>query len=318
MFVVAFALLCLGRVGTYAGLVAATVALGAGLGGLEALASPLIADLHPDDVELHMPLLHAFFPLGIVASSLLAGWGLDAGMPWQALFGVTSIPAALVGAMFLFGRYGTESHEGPKRVALSVPAVLGNVTFWLLGAAMALTAGVEGALTLWTPSFVQDEYGASALVAASGLTCFSAAMAVGRLGAGFATRRVPLHKMMVALSVACALVTVALVLFRNVSVSFVAFGLSGLFIACFWPGILSVATRRIAAGSATLLAMLSVAGIVGYGGLPWSVGALADRFGLRLALGILPVSMGAAALALFAAGRTSAPDNGYARRVAPE
>ena len=56
----------------------------AGLGDLEAVASPLVADLHPDTVELHMRVLHAFFPLGIVISSLLAGAALDAGVPWRA------------------------------------------------------------------------------------------------------------------------------------------------------------------------------------------------------------------------------------------
>jgi len=303
MFVIALALLSHLAVGTYAGLVVATLVLGAGLGGQEALASPLVAELHPDDVELHLPLLHAFFPLGIVIFSVLCGLSLDAGVPWRVLFASASVPAALVGIMFLLGRYGEEHHQAARRRVLSVPELLANPAFWLLGAAMALTAGAEGVLLLWTPSFVQDEYGSSALVAASGLTCFSGAMAFGRFAGGFVARRVPIHKLLVGLSVTGIVVTVALVVFRSVWASFTAFGLSGLLIACFWPGILSMATRRIAAGSAVLLAMLSATGILGYGAMPWIVGVIADHVGLRNALWALPVAMVAATAALLGVGR---------------
>lgn len=322
MFVIALALLCHLAAGTYAGLVAVTLVLGAGLGGQEALASPLVADLHPNDVELHLPLLHAFFPLGIVIFSVLSGLALDAGVPWRVLFASASIPAALVGVMFLLGHYGEEHHQAARRRVLSVPVLLANPAFWLLGAAMALTAGAEGVLLLWTPSFVQREYGSSALVAASGLTCFSAAMAFGRFAGGFVARRVPIHKLLVGLSVAGIVVTTALVLFRSVVASFTAFGLSGLLIACFWPGILSIATRRIAAGSAVLLAMLSGTGIVGYGAMPWIVGVVADHVGLRHALWGLPLAMAAATVALLAVGRRQERPGGisddYTSLVAPE
>mgnify|MGYP000916274064 FL=1 len=303
VFFASFVLLCLGTVQTYAGMLAATLALGVGLGGLEALVSPLVAELHPDDVELHMPLLHAFYPFGIVVSSLAVGLALDRGVPWRSLFGFTSIPMAMVAAMFLFGRYGKREDAGPRPAPLHVSTVLHNPTFWLLAVSMMLTAGVEGTLVLWTPSFVQHEYGGSAFMAASGLTGFSAAMAVGRLATGLAAHRVRLHRLMAGLALAGALVTGSLVAVHHLGANFAAFALSGLLVACFWPGILSMATRRIAAGSATLLAMLSVGGIAGYGSIPWLVGFLADRVGLRLALAVLPTALTAAALALLMAAR---------------
>ena len=303
MFVVAFALLRIARSETYVGLLAGTLALGAGLGGVTALVSPLVAGLHPARVETHMFVLHAFSPLGVVVSSLLAGWALDAGVPWRTPFAVVSIPSALVGAMFLLGRYPA-AHAGGRRTVLSVPNLFRNPTFWFLAVAMALTAGTGGCLQFWTPSFIQDSYRASFLAGASGLAAFSTAMMIGRFGAGLAARVVPVHRLMIALCFVCASATLVLVAADSPSVTFASLGLGGLCVACFWPGILSVATRRIAAGSATLLASLSVAGIVGLGAMPWGVGVLGDRFGLRVGLGLLPVAMVATGLTLMAAFRT--------------
>jgi fucose permease len=306
MFVIAFALLRMAQSGTYAGLVGGILVLGAGLGGLEALVSPLVADLHPDDVEVQMPVLHAFFPLGIVVSAPIAGWALDSGVPWRVPFAVVSIPAALVGVMFLFGRYPGDGGSA-RPIVLSVPDVLRNPTFWLLAVVMALTAGTEGSLLFWTPSFIQDGYGATFLGGAFGLVGFSAAMAVGRFSSGFAARVVPLSRLMIVLSFVCALATLSLVAINSLWVSFVSLGVGGLCVACFWPGVLSTATRRIAAGSATLLAMLSVAGIAGFGIVPWAVGLVGDRFGLRVGLGLLPVSMAVAGFALTAVFRPPTP-----------
>jgi len=302
MFVIAFALLRMAGSEAYIGLVGGTLAVGAGLGGLEALVSPLVADLHPEDVEVQMSVLHAFFPLGVVISSLLIGWALDSGVPWRVPFALVSIPAALVGVMFMFGSYA-DGRGGAGQVVLSVPSVLRSATFWLLAVAMVMTAGTEGCLLFWSPSFIQDEYGVSSLVGAAGLTGFSAAMAVGRFGTGLAVRAVPLHRLMIGLSFVSAVVTLGLVVVDSLWGGFVSLALGGLCVACFWPGILSTATRRIAPGSTTLLAMLSVAGIVGFGVTPWAVGVVADHFGLRVGLCILPVGMVIAGFALIAVSR---------------
>jgi len=304
MLIVSLALLWIWRSSGYGGLVAGMMLLGAGLGSLEALASPLIAELHPDRVGTQMNVLHAFYPAGIVAASLLVGSALERGIQWRMPFAVAAIPAALVAVMFLCGRYpGSGAASGAS--VLRVGEVLVNRTFWLLAIAMALTAGCEGSLLFWSPNFIQDQYGVSALVGACGLMIFSSAMAVGRFGTGAAARFIRLERLMVVLAFVGALVTLVLTLAEDVWMNAVSLGLAGLCVACFWPSILTLATSRIGAGSARLLAMLSVAGLVGFGAMPWAVGMLAESFRLRVGLALVPAAMALAGIVLLKVARRS-------------
>ena len=290
LLIVSLALFSISRSSGYGGLVGGMMVLGMGLGSLEALVSPLVAELHPRQVGTHMNVLHAFFPAGAVVASLIVGKALDAGVNWRTPFAVTAVPAALLAVMFLAARY-PEHGAGPQVATLQVRKLLTDRTFWLLALAMALTAGAEGSLIFWSPNFIQHEYGVPAMVGAWGLTSYCIAMAAGRFGTGAVARLVPLDWLMVALAFLMALATLALAVVDNLVASMVLLGLAGLFVACFWPSILALATDRIARRSARLLAMLAVAGIAGLGVMPLAIGMLAERFGLRVGLAIVPVAM---------------------------
>jgi fucose permease len=302
MCVVALGLLLVGRSSGYAGLMGGTMVMAVGLGTLEALISPLIADLHPDDVDTQMNVMHAFFPVGIVLASQVVGRALDAGVAWRVPFTVVALPALAVAVMYGAGRYPDARAEARPR-PVPVRRILATPLFWVLALAMWLTAGCEGALIYWSPNFIQDAYGATATTGAWGLTAFTAAMAVGRFGAGAAARRVPLSRIMLGAVFLAAGATLTLVLVSNLAVSIAMLTATGLLVACFWPSILTVANRRIAARSATLLAMLSVAGIAGFGVIPWGIGTLADVRGLRFGLGVVPIALLAAGGALLAVFR---------------
>jgi len=305
MFVVALSLVAVWQSTGYVGLLIGLGGVGVGLGGLEGLVSPLAADLHPRNVAVHLGVLHGFFPAGLVVSSFLIGAALDSGVQWRVPFVVVAVPAALVGAMFLLGAYPTHAYHGPGKERLRVRAILGNRTFWLLAAAMMLTAGCEGSLIYWSPNFLQDQYGVGAKVGAAGLMAFSAAMAVGRFGMGAIVRSVSLDRLMLGGAVLFVAVTSCAAGIDNLGVNVACLAAAGLLIACFWPGVLSLATERIATGSATLLAMLAVAGIAGFGILPAVIGIVAERFGLRVGLGMVPATMVVVALILLIAARSA-------------
>jgi len=295
MFVMACALLCIARARQYGVLLGAMLLLGAGKGMVEGAISPLCADLHPDRVDAQMNVLHAFYSVGLVGIGLLSGLAMNHGTHWRIAVGALAIPAVVAAIAFLSGRYPVPHSEvygrTPIREIIRPPA------FWLLAFVMLLTAGVEGGLTFWFPSFVRQEYGTSVLVGGSGLALFGVAMAAGRFGAGAVSHRVPLPSMIFFSCLLCASATLGLTLFRGLWPSMACAASAGLFVACFWPSVLAVASRIVARGSATTMAMLSVAGVVGFGGLPWLIGSLADRFGLRAAFLVLPASLLLAALA---------------------
>jgi fucose permease len=208
------------------------------------------------------------------------------------------VPAALVAMMFMVGRYPGGQEDGERKPPAGVRDLAKGRTFWLLAAAMALTAGCESSLLYWIPNFIQHEYSAGATTGAYGLMAFSAAMAVGRFGTGAAVRRVPLGALMIGAAFLGAAATLCAALIVSLNGTLALLALAGLFAACFWPSILSLASERIMAGSATLFALMCVAGIIGFGVGPFVVGALAQHFGLRGGLVFLPVSFLAAGLVM--------------------
>lgn len=301
MLVIAAGLASTLSVATFGHLLLVIVVIGIGLGCLEALVSPLVAQLHRGDVEAQMNLLHAFYPVGIVASSLAFGGALDRGVGWRTLFALMGVPAAGVGLMFAAGRYGP-SERSHGVAPLKIRAIARRPVFWLLCAGMLFGAGCEGALTYWTPNIIQEEYAASAATGGLGLTLFSGAMAVGRFGLGAATRRWPTRHLFTAMVALGVVSVVGLALVHSVWGSFVFLTLAGFSVAIVWPGLLSLAANRISAGSATLFAMLSAAGIVGFGVAPQFLGLLAEGLGLRGGLMVVPLfflGMGIAVAAVF-------------------
>lgn len=302
MGLVAVGLLCAGLGRTYASLMGATIVIGAGLGAAEALVSPLIAELHPGAVALQMNVLHGFFPVGLGASAVLVGAVLDRGVPWGVPFSVAAAPAVLLAIAFAAGTY-PDAAPGLRRAPVRVGAILRSRVFWELAVAMALTAGSEGSLIYWVPSFIGTEYGASAQVAAYGLLAFGMAMALGRFGTSVALRRVSLERLMMGVALVGAAAGACLALVPHLWASLAALLVAGLCLACFWPGVLSFAVMHIEAGSATLLAMLAVAGIAGFGVMPWTVGLVAGQAGLRAGFLIVPVALVATAAVVRAAAR---------------
>ncbi len=299
MVLVGGALVWIGSAASYPSVLLATGLMALGLGPAEALTSPLVAELHRDDVPTQMSILHAFYPAGAVLPALLVGWLLDAGVQWRIPFQYAALPALVLALVFLVGRYPRPDVRATQRAsARSFRRIMGRPVFWMLAAAMVLSAGCEGSLFYWMPNFVEREYGAGAVVGAGALTLYSAAMAAGRLGLGAATRRLPLSSLLVGLAAGGAAVSLGLALLPSLWVTFLLAGVAGLCVAAFWPGILSLAARRIGAGSATLFALLSVAGIAGFGLMPPIVGVVGERFGLRAGLCVVPGGFIGAALLL--------------------
>ncbi len=226
MLAVAFGVFWTGRVSTYAGLVAGLVFVGLGLGCLEALVSPLVADMHPADVARSLSVLHGFYPVGIVISALPVGWALDHGLAWQVPFAVTAVPALAIGLMFGTARYPAAS-EGHQRGPLSLSDIARSPVFWVLAVAMLFGAGCEGGLFYWCANFVQAEYNMDAVAGATAITLYSVAMVAARFGIGALSRRVRMRPLMLALTALGTLFCALLAALHGPAASFALVGAGG-------------------------------------------------------------------------------------------
>ena len=288
MFLLGGAFAAVSLVGSFPALLLTFVLFGAGLGFIEALTSPLVAELDPPRAAPNLNALHALFPLGLVVAGLAAGEALIAGADWRLAFLALCAPALLVGILFLRARF--PHHAPEKRVVGGAVDLARNPLFWLLGLAMALSASAESCLTTWTGNFIEDSFGASPRAGAWGLAAFAAPMCLGRLLSSRAARRIRLEGLIVISALAGIGGVLGLLLVSGTGGGWGSFAASygflavcGLAVAPFWPTILALAEKRIPGPSLTLVfALMAAFGIAGYGLAPWTVGLLADRWGLRV------------------------------------
>jgi fucose permease len=79
---------------------------------------------------------------------------------------------------------------------------------------------------------------------------------------------------------------------------------AGLSIACFWPSIQSHAAATIPLDSTMLFILLSCAGIPGFGLTSWIMGLVAESYGLRTSLLVIPAELALLAVVMLVAGRS--------------
>jgi len=273
----------------YPALLAAFALSGLGKGVMEALVNPLVAQLYPRGSARALNVINGLFSVGLVIAALGAGETLQAGGSWRTPFWQWVPPALVCAGLFLTRRYPTVERVETQGTAAA--RFLRNPLFWLLFAGMVMGGGCEAGLTAWGPNFVEQELGASARGGAWVMVLYGVFMAVGRFASGAVLARVTPLRLMIASAAGCALATVALRFVGSLWSAWALFALSGLFVACFWPTILSVASDELATGSAHLFSLLAAAGIGGCVVFPWAMGALGDAFGLRNGVLVLPASM---------------------------
>ncbi len=296
---------------SYALLLLAQALVGIGIGGLEALVNTLIAELNPKRSAPRLNLLNALFSAGLLVTAVATGAMLQSGVRWQTTFLVW--PAiALVAAWLYAGRGYPRPH--PVAGALGdVRSFLRNPLLWPLVVAMVMAGGAEAGILFWGANFVQQEMGASFWTGALIIGVCGGAQALGRLATGSLIPRVSPLTVMIVSAVGFAIATAGLCVAEGMTAAWILFGLGGLFIACFWPTILGVASDTIRVGSSTLFAILSAAGVGGAGLLPWVMGVVGDAAGLRAGVALLPASMVLEVAALLCFSRLIRPrDKGAA------
>ena len=313
------ALAALGLAGTplarqYGPLLAAQAVVGLGMGAMEALINPLVAELHPDSPARPLNITNGLFSVGLVAAALLSGEMLEAWQSWRATFLVWVVPALVTAALFASRRYPRAERGGD---AGDGTAFLRKPLFWALMGAMVIAGGCEAGMTFWSASFMEHLLGASTRGGAMTVAFFGAAMAAGRFATGGLVAKFEPLALTVLSAVGYTVATAGLCFSEAEGPGLVLIGLSGLFVACFWPTILAVATQRVQAGSTTMFALLAAAGISGCIVFPWAIGAIGDAAGLRLGVALLPAAMVIEGALLVAVWRALRDADRASRRSAP-
>lgn len=288
----------------YGPLLSAMAISGVGFGVVEAIVAPLVAQLYPSRSAWALNIINGVFALGMVVGALSAGELLQAGYGWRISFWLWILPPTVCAFLYMTPRYPTPSpHADSFHVTPDVKGFLASPLFWLLSAGMILAGGCEAGLTSWAPNFVAEELGASARGGAWTTILYGSLMAVGRFGTGALVTRIKPFRLMVVSAVLCGMVMLGLYFVSTLMTAWVLFALGGLFVACFWPTLLAMASDHISIGSTSLFSLMAAAGVLGAVVVPWAIGALGNLSGLRAGIMMLPVLMAAMIVVLLVASR---------------
>ena len=280
----------LAAAGSYASLLAALAILYAASGLYDVGINAAAVDLERAAGRRIMAVLHATFSAGGVVGALSAGALLSAGVGFRYGYLAVLAPLAVVILAVAITRFpiSTElSGDGEKAGRFGLYR-----SSSLLLVAFIATLGLlsEGEMEHWSGIYLRQNLELPALLGASGVAVFHAAMAAGRLEAAwtvahFGNRRTLLGAgLLAAVGMSLALATLEPLL---VVAGFLVVGIA---LSAVVPVAISVA-GDLAPGRAG--GAISVVTTLGYGGFllgPVLVGGLAELLGLRVALGTIAVA----------------------------
>ncbi len=278
---------------SYGWVVLALLILGGAGGVQEALINPLVQEAHPRDSGRFLSFVNAFWSLGVLLTMIAGGELLSAEISWRWLVGGLAVFAMMAG-----GGFAAFLRQDPGRQDRSMAAALADKQrvlvapgFWFFFSMMFLAGAAEGALTFWSAALIQLRFDALPREGGWGVAMFAVGMIVGRLaGARWMTQR-RIYRALVLSAGAGVGVTGVLPWIGSLPWLFVVLFITGVTVACFWPGLQSYAVDRLHLEPTALFILLSCGGIPGFALASALIGWIGDRAGLEAGFMVIPVCL---------------------------
>lgn len=278
---------------SYAILFTALALSGLGEGVVEGLATPFVQDLHPEEPGRYLNITHAFWSVGVVTLTLVAGYLLLQGVGWRSLVLAVGLLPLIPTVAFLWPNpamreYDQRDKTHWREVCHDTWEIMRQRRFWLFFATMFFAGGAEFCLTFWVASFIQLEYAGSALLAGAGTALFAAGMFIGRIGSGYLVSQNNLLKLVLWMSLAGVFLTLLLPLALTLAVLFPLLFLSGIATSTLWPSLQSIGALSVKGDNTMMMIMFSCSGVPGCGFFAALMGSMGDWLGLRLSFALVP------------------------------
>jgi fucose permease len=263
------------------------VPFGFGSGAIDGGANGLILDLYPTGRGRALNLLHTFFSLGALASPLVVGRLVEAGIAWQSIVigtALVALPLAAVIALAALpsGRHAHAPRGDGARLGLALPLVA-------LAIAIACYVGSEVGVSNWLVRFLET---ASVGLATSALALFWGCLALSRIISAKVGDRFDHARFAATAALIAAIALLAAVVVPSLPVSIILFGVVGFAFGPVYPLIMAVGGDRFPGRLAAVSGFLSGVAVVGAIAYPPVMGFVSVGIGLGAAMA------GAAALAL--------------------
>lgn len=305
--------------GTDAGfwlLMLGAVVLAMGHGMIEVSGNPLTAALFPDNKTTRLNHFHAFFPIGILAGSLI-GYALNLmpGSPlhhWTFQLGIILVPVLIYGVMLL-----PEAFPRTENAAAGLPVgemfryALTHPLLYLMMLLMAIAVSVELGAGRWIPEvFARVDVPGILL-----LSWISLIMVVLRLNARAFIRIFTPPGL---LAVGAVFMALGLLLFgnaRGAALAFLAATCFGLGVSFFFPTIVGIVSERLPRSGSLGIVLTCGFGLAAAGGIGTpGIGGIGD---VQIARYLDDEARRAETVAVLEGVRDTFPRHAAAARAAP-
>lgn len=276
---------------SFIGILTAVMLYAVGSGLIEVLVSPIVEACPFENKDGVMSLLHSFYCWGsmavILGSTLFfAIFGIE---NWKILTFIWAIIPLL--NTFNFISCPIESLV-PDGESMGIKKLLKTPIFWLMILLMICSGASEISMSQWASAFTESALGVSKTVGdLLGPCLFALFMGLSRVLYGKFSAKLNLTKVMLA----CALLCVCCYLLASLSalpvLGLIGCALCGLSVGVMWPGSISISSVSCPKGGTAMFAFLALAG--DFGGIlsPALVGALSEKAGGDLRVGLLSATI---------------------------
>lgn len=265
----------------YAGILISTTVYSIGGGMIEVVVNPVVDAC--DDAEggekspAAIAILHSFYCWGhilviVVSTVFLKIFG-------DGLWNILPLIWAVIPLINIFSFATVKMPDGALEGGGLSFGKLFTMKLFLLAAILMVTGGAaEQAVAQWSSLFAEKGLGISKTMGdLLGPTCFAFCMAVVRIVTGLLGNRIDIKKLLVSSSALAIVGYCMMVFFKDPIVSLAGCSVCGIAVAILWPGVLSLTSREIPHGGATMFGALALFGDVGCSVGPWITGLVSDK-----------------------------------------
>lgn len=282
--------------------------IGFGAGIMEAILTPMVQDLHPNDQGKKMNLIHGFWPIGVFASLLLVGELLSRGISWRYIFPCLGLFIASLN--FLYPP--SKRLDLPKSRADFTHAgeILSKPRFWFLGMSLFFSGGAEGGFAYWTASYIQIHFNTLPRAGGIGAACFAVGMVIGRFSTSKLAYRIKLKKILISFTICSFFLSLLFFLIQpNLYFLFGFMIAMGFTIACLWPSIQSYSSSVLNVDPTMLMIFIACFGAFGYSSATLFMGIIGDHWGLQSSFIIAPIYLALLIILLIFEGKVPSSSN---------
>ena len=278
LFILMVGVLCFSFSINYITALLSLLCMGLGTALQEALLTPIVGDLYPENVNAKMNVMHAFWPLGICGSLIFIGYLLSIGISWRWVYFSISLIAFLN-----FWFYPSSKKIAFNKTNFDMEAakkIFKSSSFWFFGLTLFFVGGAEGAFSFWSATFIQINLNTSVFVAGIITAFFSLGIMIGRFSSAKLLNLISIPKMIIISAFLTLSVSFTFCFVDSIYKLSVFLFFMGIFLACLWPTVQSYAAVVLPFDSTAIMIFLSCFGVPGYSTSSFIMGMIGDRLGL--------------------------------------